>query len=77
MAEWDLLDLLGAVIFIVILAPITLQTTVNLCSHSNPLSNFKLGHFISYMGDLSDNFVSWYDPFVLQFSPTSSDGMDV
>jgi hypothetical protein len=79
LTEWGVVsvDRFGAVVLVVVVASITVQTTENLCSNTDSLTDLELGDFVSDVGDSSDNLVSWANPFIAQWTPTASDGVDV
>jgi hypothetical protein len=65
------LDLLGAVLLIVRLAPITVETSVHLSTNTRSISNFELLDILPYVGDFPDNLVSGANPVSGQRTPTT------
>ena len=70
-------DRLSTVVLVVRVTPVTIQTIQNLGSNTDSLSNLELGNVASDMGDFSDNLVTGYDPVGAQWTPTTSDGVDL
>lgn len=70
-------DRLSAVVLVVRVTPVTIQTRQDLGSNTDSLSDLELGNVASDVGDLSDNLVSGYDPVGAQWTPTTSDGVDL
>ena len=68
---------LGTVVLVVRVTPITIQTRQDLSSDTDSLSDLEFGNIFTDVGDLSDDFVSWNDPFGAQRTPTTSDGVDI
>ena len=62
-AEANSLDLLRAVIFIIILTSVTIQTTQDLRTDTDPLSDLELRDLITDMSDFSNNLMSRTNPF--------------
>jgi hypothetical protein len=70
-------DGLGTVVLVVRVTPVAVQTTQDLCSNTDSLSDLEFGNLITNVGDLSDNLVSRDNPLGAQGTPTASDGVDI
>jgi hypothetical protein len=68
---------LSTVVLIVRVTPITIQTRQDLSSNTNSLSDLEFGNIFTDVGNLSNDFVSWNNPFGAQGTPTTSDGVNI
>jgi hypothetical protein len=70
-------DRLGAVVLVVVVAPLTVQTRQDLSANTDSLADLEFGNLVTNVGDGTDNLVSWDDPVGAQGTPTASNGVDV
>jgi hypothetical protein len=66
----------GAIVLIIALALRALQTSPNLCTDADSVSNLASGNSIADLDGLSDNFMANTDG-QWHFTPTSIDAVDI
>lgn len=67
---------MGAVILLVRLAELTLQACLNLCTHTNAVTNLDGRHLVADLDGLADDFVADAD-WKGAFSPPASNCVDI
>jgi hypothetical protein len=73
----DSLDLLRAVLLVVGLASRAVETTQDLSSDTDTLSNLELFDLVSDVGDLAYDLVAWNAPLHAKTSPSASDSVHI
>lgn len=67
---------MGAVILLVGLAELALQTCLNLCTHTNAVSNLDGRHLVADLDGFANDFVADAD-WKGAFSPPAGNRMDI
>ena len=68
---------MSTVVLVVRVTPITIQTTQDLSSDTDSLSDLEFRDIGSDVGDFSNDLVSWDNPIGGQGTPTTGDGVDI
>jgi hypothetical protein len=70
-------DLVGAVVFLVVLALVTSKVGADLCTNTSAVSNLDAGDLVADLDDLANDLVSYAERQRELLSPSSSDGVDI
>jgi hypothetical protein len=70
-------DLVGAVVFLVVLALVASKIGTNLSTDSGAVSDLDSGDLVTNLDDLANNLVSYAERQRKFLSPSSSDGVDI
>jgi DNA-binding MarR family transcriptional regulator len=70
-------DLVGAVVFLVVLALVASKIGTDLSTNTSAVSNLDAGDLVADLDDLANNLVSYTERQRELLAPSSSDGVDI
>ena len=76
MGDWTRTNFLGAIIFLVRLADLASEASLDLSSYANSIANFDGGDLVTNLDCLANDFVADTD-WQRSFTPTAIDRVDV